>query len=98
MGKSWSGWISNDPYKRSRIGGGGRCFAPAFLAAGKSAGLGLAIAGTRIEQMNDTITAKYENGRLRIYILFSCVGSKTDELKRTASIIGKHAMIGGVVP
>lgn len=39
-------------------------------AARKSTGLGLAIARTLIEQMNGDITAKYENGRLRIHILF----------------------------
>lgn len=46
-------------------------------AARKSTGLGLAIARTLIEQMNGTITAKYENSRLSIYILFpyvSCEG------------------------
>lgn len=42
-------------------------------AARKSTGLGLAIARTLIEQMNGTITAKYENGRLSIHILLPCV-------------------------
>ena len=42
-------------------------------AARKSTGLGLAIARTLIEQMNGTITAKYENSRLSIHILFPCV-------------------------
>lgn len=42
-------------------------------AARKSTGLGLAIARTLIEQMNGTITAKYENNRLSIHILFPCV-------------------------
>lgn len=37
-------------------------------AAGKSTGLGLAIAKTLMEQMNGTISAKYENGRLSICI------------------------------
>lgn len=39
-------------------------------AAGKSTGLGLAIARTLMEQMNGTITAKYEAGRLQIHIFF----------------------------
>ena len=39
--------------------------------ARKSTGLGLAISKTLIEQMNGTITAKYENGRLSIHIFLS---------------------------
>ena len=39
-------------------------------AARKSTGVGLAIARTLIEQMNGTISAKYENGRLSICIFF----------------------------
>lgn len=42
-------------------------------AARKSTGLGLAIARTLIEQMDGTITAAYENGRLSIHIFFPCV-------------------------
>lgn len=40
-------------------------------AARKSTGLGLAISKTLIEQMNGTISATYENGRLSIHIFFS---------------------------
>lgn len=39
-------------------------------AARKSTGLGLAISKTLIEQMDGTISAKYENSRLSIYICF----------------------------
>lgn len=39
--------------------------------ARKSTGLGLAISKTLIEQMNGTITADYENGRLNIHIFLS---------------------------
>ena len=39
-------------------------------AARKSTGLGLAISKTLVEEMNGTISAKYENGRLSIHILF----------------------------
>ena len=39
--------------------------------ARKSTGLGLAISKTLVEQMNGTISATYENGRLRICIFFS---------------------------
>lgn len=39
--------------------------------ARKSTGLGLAISKTLVEQMNGTISAAYENGRLRICIFFS---------------------------
>lgn len=38
---------------------------------GKSTGLGLAIARTLVEQMNGSITAKYENGRLLIRIIIN---------------------------
>ncbi len=41
-------------------------------AARKSTGLGLAISRTLIEQMDGTITAEYENGRLSIRIFFAC--------------------------
>lgn len=39
-------------------------------AARKSTGLGLAISKTLVEEMGGTISAKYENGRLSIHILF----------------------------
>lgn len=39
-------------------------------AARKSTGLGLAISKKLVEEMNGTISAKYENGRLSICILF----------------------------
>ena len=39
-------------------------------AARKSTGLGLAISKTLVEEMNGTISAKYEHGRLSIHILF----------------------------
>ena len=39
-------------------------------AAVKSTGLGLAISKTLVEQMNGTISAKYENSRLSIHIFF----------------------------
>lgn len=39
--------------------------------ARKSTGLGLAISKTLIEEMNGTISAEYENGRLSIHILLS---------------------------
>ena len=39
-------------------------------AARKSTGLGLAISKTPVEEMNGTISAKYENSRLSIHILF----------------------------
>lgn len=43
-------------------------------AARKSTGLGLAIARTLIEQMNGTISAKYENSRLSICIVLPDTG------------------------
>lgn len=39
-------------------------------AARKSTGLGLAISKTLVEEMNGTISAKYENSRLSIHIFF----------------------------
>lgn len=42
--------------------------------ARKSTGLGLAIAKTLIEEMNGSISAEYENGRLSIHILFPVNG------------------------
>ena len=39
-------------------------------AARKSTGLGLAISKTLVEQMNGTISAKYEDSRLSILIFF----------------------------
>ncbi len=47
--------------------------------AGKSTGLGLAIARALVEQMNGTISAKYEKSRLSICIVFS-----DDRGKRTS--------------
>ncbi len=39
--------------------------------ARKSTGLGLAISKTLIEQMNGTVSAEYENGRLSIHIFLA---------------------------
>ena len=39
-------------------------------AARKSTGLGLAISKTLVEEMNGTISAEYENGRLSVHIFF----------------------------
>ena len=40
-------------------------------AARKSTGLGLSISKTLVEEMDGTIAAKYENGRLSIHIFFA---------------------------
>ena len=47
-------------------------------AARKSTGLGLAISKTLIEQMDGTISAKYENSRLSIYIYFPDIKERKD--------------------